>query len=207
MSDRPTQPAGDARRADEPAGPTERPVPERVISGGQTGADQAGLRAAARCGIPTGGWMPAGFATSRGPDPELARRHGLREHAGGYAERTAANVRDADATLRFAASFATPGEKCTIKWVRHYGRPHLDLDVAALPPPEDVAGWVRRHRVRVLNVTGNVEARSPRARAHGIGAVVEAYLVRVFALLGHPERPAVSDTDPAAGSGREPSSG
>ena len=30
----------------------------RVISGGQTGADQAGWRAAKRCGIATGGeWM------------------------------------------------------------------------------------------------------------------------------------------------------
>ena len=29
-----------------------------VISGGQTGVDQAGWRAAKACGIRTGGWMP-----------------------------------------------------------------------------------------------------------------------------------------------------
>jgi hypothetical protein len=37
---------------------SEQPLlPERVVSGGQTGADQAGLIAARRFGIPTGGWM------------------------------------------------------------------------------------------------------------------------------------------------------
>jgi len=41
-------------------------LPEKVISGGQTGADQAGLVAAARFAIPTGGWMPHGFETAEG---------------------------------------------------------------------------------------------------------------------------------------------
>ena len=40
------------------------PLPRKVISGGQTGADQAGLVAARRFGIPTGGWMPRGWKTS-----------------------------------------------------------------------------------------------------------------------------------------------
>ena len=38
-----------------------------VISGGQSGADQAGWRAAQACDIPTGGWMPFGFLTEEGP--------------------------------------------------------------------------------------------------------------------------------------------
>jgi hypothetical protein len=33
-------------------------LPERVVSGCQFGADQAGLIAARRFGIPTGGWKP-----------------------------------------------------------------------------------------------------------------------------------------------------
>ena len=45
---------------------------DRVISGGQTGADQAGWRAAKASGIPTGGWMPKGFLTEDGPRPEFA---------------------------------------------------------------------------------------------------------------------------------------
>lgn len=45
---------------------------ERVISGGQTGADQAALRAARACGIPTGGWAPRGWLTEDGPSLWLA---------------------------------------------------------------------------------------------------------------------------------------
>ena len=44
---------------------------ERVISGGQTGADQTGLHAARACGIPTGGWAPRGWLTEAGPAPWL----------------------------------------------------------------------------------------------------------------------------------------
>jgi hypothetical protein len=45
---------------------------ELVITGGHTGADQAGLRAARACGIPTGGWVPRGWLTEAGPAPWLA---------------------------------------------------------------------------------------------------------------------------------------
>lgn len=39
---------------------------ELVLSGGQTGADLGGLRAARACGIPTGGWAPRGWLTEVG---------------------------------------------------------------------------------------------------------------------------------------------
>jgi hypothetical protein len=34
---------------------------EKIVTGGQSGADQAAWRVAQACGIPTGGWMPRGF--------------------------------------------------------------------------------------------------------------------------------------------------
>jgi Circularly permutated YpsA SLOG family len=45
---------------------------ERVITGGQTGADQGGLRAARACGVPTAGWAPRGWLTEAGPTLWLA---------------------------------------------------------------------------------------------------------------------------------------
>jgi Circularly permutated YpsA SLOG family len=45
---------------------------EKIISGGRTGANQAGWRVAPAFGIPTGGWMPHGFLTEDGPRPEFA---------------------------------------------------------------------------------------------------------------------------------------
>src|SRR5215471_5688537 len=66
---------------------------ERTISGGQTGADQGGLRAAKTLGIPTGGWAPRGRMTEDGSAEELLRSFGLREFSQpGYPPRTRANV-------------------------------------------------------------------------------------------------------------------
>lgn len=165
-------------------------LPQKIISGGQTGADQAGLMAARRFGIPTGGWMPKGFQTSSGPAPEIAREFGLREHPGGYADRTETNVRTAHGTLRFAASFETLGEKCTLKCIRQHSKPYMDIDLTAPPPVEEVAAWIKRHDVKVLNVAGNVEPKSRSAKASGITEFVMDYLGRVFVVLGHSLQPA-----------------
>jgi hypothetical protein len=43
---------------------------KKIISGGQTGADQAALDVAIELGIPYGGWVPKGRLTGRGPLPE-----------------------------------------------------------------------------------------------------------------------------------------
>ena len=44
----------------------------KIESGGQTGADQAGLRAARAERLETGGWAPKGWETEEGPAPWLA---------------------------------------------------------------------------------------------------------------------------------------
>ena len=49
-----------------------------VVSGGQTGADQAGWKAAQACDIPTGGWMPLHFMTEDGADSSLGRLYGAK---------------------------------------------------------------------------------------------------------------------------------
>jgi hypothetical protein len=84
---------------------------DRVVSGGQTGADQAGWRAARAAGIPTGAWMTWGFLTEapdgRGdePHPEFADLYGARElPTANYADRTRANVRDSEATIWFGST-------------------------------------------------------------------------------------------------------
>lgn len=48
-----------------------------VISGGQTGADRAGLEAPRDAGIETGGFAPQGFLTSNGTDATLESEFGL----------------------------------------------------------------------------------------------------------------------------------
>jgi Circularly permutated YpsA SLOG family len=45
---------------------------ERVISGGQTGTDQAALREARAFGIPTGGWAPRSVRNPRSENPSIS---------------------------------------------------------------------------------------------------------------------------------------
>ena len=71
---------------------------DKVVSGGQTGADRAALEVARELGLATGGWVPRGRLAEDGVIPE--RYEGLRETASeDVACRTKRNVRDADATV------------------------------------------------------------------------------------------------------------
>ena len=152
---------------------------ERVISGGQTGADRAALAAAKAAGVATGGWMPKGFRAQDGPRPEFADLYGVTEHASDrYRPRTALNVKESDITLRFATDWDSPGEVLTRQMCERYGRPQLEVTPGGALAPADVADWLVRNNVRVLNVAGNTERSSP-----GIEAFVTAFMAEVFRRL------------------------
>jgi len=152
-----------------------------VMSGGQIGADIAGLRAAKALGLATGGWATKGFKIRGGRNPELASIYGLREHQSEqYPPRTQANVRDSDGTIRLAHDFSSRGELCTIKAVRDYGRPCFDVLIKKNDDgyyidkdPEDAAGWLRRNNIQRLNIAGNAD--------RNIEDCVEEFLKQVLA--------------------------
>jgi hypothetical protein len=152
---------------------------EQVISGGQTGADRAGLIAAKAAGIRTGGWMPLGFLANDGEHPEFAERYGIQEMATRrYPPRTAMNVRRSDGTIRFATEWNSPGELLTLKLCRENGKHFLDITPDGSITPNHVAAWIEQHDIRVLNVAGNAEETSP-----GINAYVVDFLIEVFRVL------------------------
>lgn len=145
----------------------------RIVSGGQTGVDQAALDAALQCELPCGGWVPRGRRTENGP---LSPRYPLREaRSSGYAERTWLNVRDAAATLVLTGGEPTGGTALTITFARRLGKPLLVLDLNTDPDPADVSDWLRRHRIGVLNIAGPRESTCP-----GIQSRAEAFLRAVF---------------------------
>jgi hypothetical protein len=167
---------------------------KRMITGGQTGADQAGWRAAKACGIATGGWMPMGFRTegrpldddegSIGPDeshPEFAEQYGAEElESLEYRQRTRANVRMADAVVWFGNT-DTRGGRLTLGLARIVGIPACVVaqaeDGCWTHSPQQFVGWLRDNAVGNLLVAGNRESHEP-----GIGAWVEAYLLEAFRL-------------------------
>jgi len=152
---------------------------ERVIWGGQTGADRAALIAACAAGIPTGGWMPRGFIAHDGRHPGFAERYGIEERESPrYALRTARNVKESDGTLRFATNWGSPGEVLTLEFCRKYRKPYLDVTPWGGVTPACVAKWIAANGIHVLNVAGNAERTSP-----GIQEYAGEFLGEVFRLL------------------------
>jgi hypothetical protein len=156
----------------------------KVISGGQCGADIAGVRAARLHGLETGGTMPKGFRTLDGLRTHYAWLYGMREHwSPDYPPRTWDNVRNSDATLRFAAHWDSPGELLTLKAITTVDKPYFDVDITSSVPPATVAWWIAASGIEVLNVAGNTQRTAP-----GIEDFVFTYLRKVFKELGLEER-------------------
>lgn len=136
---------------------------EKIISGGQTGADRAALDGAIEFGIPHGGWVPRGRMTEAGKLPE---RYVMQETTSiSYAERTEMNVADSDATLLLSHGKVTGGSALTLDMARKHRKPCLHMDLESLDEgkaSEVVISWVEARRIKVLNVAGPRAGEDPR---------------------------------------------
>ena len=156
--------------------------PWRIISGGQTGVDRAGLVAAMSFSIRVGGWLPKGRMAEDGVVPEGF--YGMQECEGGYRERTRANVRSGHATLILSDKFPLSGGTAyTAEVAAELGKPCKVVDLDA----DDAVGQIRDWMLSledslegseriVLNVAGPRESISP-----GIFAKAKQALLEVFA--------------------------
>lgn len=131
---------------------------KKVISGGQTGADITGLLVAKLFMLETGGTMPKGFKTLRGNRPLYAAYYGLVEDSNeSYVPRTRKNVLDSDGTVRFAGNFESAGEICTLKAIKDYNKPYIDIDLTDPPEVDGFIEWLNSNNISILNVAGNAE--------------------------------------------------
>ncbi len=158
-----------------PAGRRPRHGPVRtIVSGGQTGVDRAALDVALALGLPCGGWCPRG---RRAEDGVIAAHYPLTETPrAAYLQRTAWNVRDADATLVLLRRGPVGGTRATVRIARRRGRRCRVVVLGANARPGAVAGWLRAARVRVLNVAGPRESEAP-----GVYRAALAFLREVLA--------------------------
>lgn len=144
----------------------------KIISGGQTGADRAGLEAARELGLMTGGWAPSGYRTERGTDISLID-FGLRP-GGSLIERTWLNVRDSNATVIFAVR-SSPGSDLTVKACRYWRKPYCVINPFLPDAAAKLRSFLKKVRPMTLNVAGHRESVAP-----GIGEAVRAVLLRVL---------------------------
>jgi hypothetical protein len=128
---------------------------KKIVSGGQTGADQAALDTAIKLDIPHGGWLPKGRLTEAGP---LPGKYQLKEMASSsYSKRTEQNVIDSDGTLIFSHGELTGGSKLTQEFAEKHFRPFLHVDLnktISFDAARDINSWVRKNSIETLNVAG-----------------------------------------------------
>lgn len=145
-------------------------IPEgfKIVSGGQSGADQAGLDWAIAHQIPYGGWCPKG---RRSEDGKISETYSLIETPdSNYLQRTEWNVRDSDATLIFTMSDKLDGgSKQTAKFAEKLGKPYLHFRPGV--HPKFIARFLAKNQVKILNIAGKRESSAP-----GIGKLVTAAL-------------------------------
>ena len=123
--------------------------------------------------------MPKDYLAQDGNHPEFAELYNIQEHKDyRYPGRTRQNVEDADATIRFASKWSSAGEKLTLRYIKVFEKPHLDIDIRKPPSPTVVVNWIESNNIKILNVAGNSEKTSP-----GIQALVRDYLECVFGFL------------------------
>jgi hypothetical protein len=130
--------------------------PLEIISGGQVGADQMGLRIGKALGIKTGGTAPPRFQTSKGPDLKLRDEYGLVEGAADpriYPLRTLANVKNSDGTIIVANNWSSGGTKATQRFIKQEGKPSLLS--TQINSPQDVVNWMTKNDIRTINIAGN----------------------------------------------------
>lgn len=160
---------------------------KRIISGGQTGADEAGLKAAKDSGLETGGTAPKGWRIenyngTEGSNPKLAE-YGLVEHASrDYPPRTKQNVADSDGTVWFGFE-GSPGAKLTFSTVNRL-RKRLIINPAA----DELADWLAAYEIEVLNVAGNrLSEFNPTIYEDTYKLLTEAFRIynAIYAVLEH----------------------
>ena len=135
---------------------------KKIISGGQTGADQAALDAAIRLEIPHGGWIPKGRMTESGPLPD---KYKLQEMiTTSYPKRTEKNVTDSDGTVIISRGKLTGGSKLTEKLAEKHKRPCLHIDLNKTPTffaASIINAWIGLHKIEILNVAGPRASKDP----------------------------------------------
>ena len=135
---------------------------KKIISGGQTGVDQAALDVAINFGIPHGGWIPKGRKTEAGTLPD---KYMLKEMVSpSYPKRTEQNVIDSDATLIISHGQLAGGSSLTLEFAEQHRKEwlHIDLELnRGFSAAQLIQSWIVLNGIKVLNVAGPRASEDP----------------------------------------------
>lgn len=129
-----------------------------INSGGQTGADRAGLDWAIDHGLRHGGFCPKGRRSEDGKIPNKYQLTEIDSHY--YTTRTELNVKSSDATIIFTLeSFLEGGSKQTAQFAENSGKPwlhvHPHMNIEALKT------FIEFYECDRINIAGRRESKAP----------------------------------------------
>lgn len=145
-------------------------VIEKIVTGGQTGVDQAALFTATELLFPVGGWCPLNGLDEN--NISILHKYPLKEVTGlsfeaSVDERTRRNIEDSDGTIIIVPSIPLPekikdGTLLTIKHAKEKRKPYLLVESTDKSTAKIAfRDWIREHQIKVLNVAGPRETSSP----------------------------------------------
>lgn len=140
---------------------------KKIISGGQTGVDQAALQAAIDCHIEHSGWCPPGRICEDGVIPDrfnLDETPAERDSSAPSiprSQRTLWNVRDADGVLIFFDSQGDKGTQLAIDTAIELEKPYLVLNFSDDLVVNQIIDWILKNSICTLSVGGPSERTSP----------------------------------------------
>ena len=134
----------------------------KIISSGQTGADQAALDAAIKLKVQHGGWISRGKLTEAGP---LADSYQLLEMVTeDYTEQTVKNVLESDGTLLLSHGKLTGDSELPRKLAQKHNKSCMHIDLNEKPIfliASDVHKWAQENAIEVLHVSGPSASEDP----------------------------------------------
>ena len=142
----------------------------KIISGGQTGADRAGLDFAIEAGLEYGGYVPRG---RKAEDGRIDDRYSLIElSTSSYSARTRRNIEESDGTVIFSLErLLSGGAKLTRTHANKLGKPVLhiyDTRKERIFHPDSfcleiqaLTDFLCSKKIEILNVAGPRESKEP----------------------------------------------
>lgn len=135
---------------------------KKIISGGQTGADRAGLDVAIKNNIKHGGYCPKDRIAE---DGTISKKYNLTEtDSKDVSQRTKKNIEDSDGTIVFVPKLpleVNDGTKLTIEYAELLLKPLLIVDLSSENVTnEKFCYWLKENNISVLNVAGPRESNS-----------------------------------------------
>jgi hypothetical protein len=139
---------------------------EKIISGGQSGADRAALDWAMASGIPHGGYCPKGRIAE---DGVIDAKYLLQETGHlDYSERTELNVVHSDGTAIFSIKGVLDGgSRETSDFAKKHKKPWVHIRQKLENPVQSLNQFIEKNKIRVLNIAGPRASREP-----GVGQFV-----------------------------------